>query len=380
MRVVYLDESEFNSPNQHIAYGSLVCNQPIESSVIQEALNNLQKDPDRLKIPAKKMDDRTLKRGYFHASDDSKNAHSHLCRSICKHVSGYFGRIIFDQTKMPSEEADTEYLKDLSAMLASIKPLNTDKPINIIFEQRHKLTIKYLNKLYNKLENNLLRSVYEYPFIPVYFPQVEVQTANKLEPGIQCVDFILWATNRDKNCEQDWLNRLIKGCKPFILANHETERINMGNLNFLLSNGIQEPICHYKIDDYPSVEEVKSCSNENLIQFFVHAVQSVEQCVKNLPEHIEFMQTKLEKVIAGKLDIGYKNYFEELATAYIKIFDTAPLIKQETPKSEKKFMLLSKKFIGLILRDDLIQGMRTKQYLVKIRKDIINKHPEKLKF
>ena len=73
-----------------LSSGLLACDVPITKAVVDAALHNLQADPDRHKPRHKEKDDRTLQRGYFHASDDSQNAHGHLCRSIVKHVAGTF--------------------------------------------------------------------------------------------------------------------------------------------------------------------------------------------------------------------------------------------------------------------------------------------------
>src|SRR4051812_26671280 len=81
---VYIDESQ--SPHaagvdegQPFWLGALITAFPIEQKLIAEALDKLRADPD---AAGNVHDIATLSRGYFHASDDSKNAHSWICQAI----------------------------------------------------------------------------------------------------------------------------------------------------------------------------------------------------------------------------------------------------------------------------------------------------------
>ncbi len=82
MRHVYSDESTFSDPRLCIGVGMLLSDSDISAALITNAMNALREDPDRFEGRSKTIDDRTIERGYFHASEDSKNAHSHLCNQI----------------------------------------------------------------------------------------------------------------------------------------------------------------------------------------------------------------------------------------------------------------------------------------------------------
>lgn len=94
----YADETIFtiepNSNLRALGCGILISRTEITPEVIREAIHNLSIDPDF----DEKKDTRTLERKYFHASDDSKNAHSHLCNSINKHIKSVFDFTYYDNS------------------------------------------------------------------------------------------------------------------------------------------------------------------------------------------------------------------------------------------------------------------------------------------
>jgi len=81
---IYADEAAFLSGTEEIlGTGILISETPIDQTVVTTAMKLLFDDPDF----DKKMDQRTIDNGYFHASEDSKNGHSHFCRGIVGNIS-----------------------------------------------------------------------------------------------------------------------------------------------------------------------------------------------------------------------------------------------------------------------------------------------------
>ncbi|MBC7408803.1 MAG: hypothetical protein H7339_10480 [Arcicella sp.] len=84
---VYADEATFNRGSEEfLGTGIFISETQVNQEVVVHALKLLADDTDF----DKKMDDRTINHGYFHASEDSKNAHSHFCRSIVERGNGNF--------------------------------------------------------------------------------------------------------------------------------------------------------------------------------------------------------------------------------------------------------------------------------------------------
>lgn len=135
-RYVYLDESEFDS-EQKKGYGALACEEPISDTVIDRAITELRGDLDRRDPRCKKLDYRTLERHWFHAADDSKNGHSHICTEISQSVSGVFFADFFDTGKLAQKDQRPEYAYHLSSQLSTARALTTDCPVHLVFEERN---------------------------------------------------------------------------------------------------------------------------------------------------------------------------------------------------------------------------------------------------
>ena len=133
---VYFDETTFDD-GRAFGYGGLLTDQPIEASVIEAALACLRSDLDF----DDQYDQRTLDRGWFHASEDSRNAHSHLRTQIGSSIHGQF---IHTLTRH-SDAAPQGRLKDSkqydSMLLNSfIRVLPRARQVDVLIEQRSGLT------------------------------------------------------------------------------------------------------------------------------------------------------------------------------------------------------------------------------------------------
>lgn len=106
----------------------------------------------------------------------------------------------------------------------------------------------------------------------------------------------------------------------------------------------------------------------------------VDHYSRNTTPHISHLAQNIEEVASRKLDYDHMEYVAELSTIYLKIFDMIPLIDQSTSAKDKEFLLLSKKYMALLLRDDLFEGINARISLTKTRKKIVQAQPELLNF
>ena len=104
----------------------------------------------------------------------------------------------------------------------------------------------------------------------------------------------------------------------------------------------------------------------------------VEYFFNNPSPHVNHLLEEAKDVVYYKMDQTYNEYFTKLAVAYLKLFDMAPVISSSTSSQEKEFLLLSKKYMSLLLRQDLINGVRTKIWLENVRREILKNNPELL--
>ena len=291
-RFLYIDESEFAEPKESLATGLLATDVEISQEPIEEALANLSEDPDRHQEPAKPLDDRTLERGYFHASDDSKNAHSHLCRAIQEHVSGGFRSEFFHADSARRERNPEELTNRLTVILAALQPLNTRRKVHLVFENHQNLTVPRISEWFGRRFEERLHSIYDLPQLPLFFPDFDISIGGKEEPGLQCCDFLLWAVNRHVNGKSKWVDRVNS---PFQMET-SVEDDEWGSMSLSLDRqGIEVGDVHYTISDFPQERDQNLSFGEvvQLYEFAEERIGEVARRAEELPDHANHLRDEL---------------------------------------------------------------------------------------
>jgi uncharacterized protein DUF3800 len=207
MLYVYLDETNFGDNNEFFGYGSLISHEEISQSIVDEAVENLRQDPDTQKDEFIRQDSRTLQRGWFHASEDSQNAHSHICNGINKNIVGTFHAQYFDLSRSEINQPDVAY--QISSKLSILNIFSETKSVVLIFERRGGLNETTITKWLESLWKETMATSYLYPWIPTFYPKLSFRICYKSEPGLQVVDFMLWAAGRKKlNFGCEWFDHI----------------------------------------------------------------------------------------------------------------------------------------------------------------------------
>ncbi len=126
---IYIDESQAPHPGAVQSegpfwLGALITRAPIEAHITTAAMAELAADPD---AAGNDMDLKTLTRGYFHASLDSKNAHSALCRAIVEQgLSAYLSASQWFFDRDDSEDIQGARLHRLTALLRASSTFQRD--------------------------------------------------------------------------------------------------------------------------------------------------------------------------------------------------------------------------------------------------------------
>jgi hypothetical protein len=152
MRYVYLDES-VSADGSFAGYGALTADDQSPEQVVDAALSALKADPDRYDSRCCKQDDQTIWKGFFHASDDSKNSHSHFCTELNKLQDGEFTSHIFDTRNTRLRNPSREHLFDLTTGLSSLPVFQMRDPVTIVFEKRKGLSRERVEKWLNRYTN-----------------------------------------------------------------------------------------------------------------------------------------------------------------------------------------------------------------------------------
>jgi len=338
MYFVCLDETTFGNNGQYSGYGCLITDHRIGREVIDEALKRLNEDPDRNEDAFRNQDSRTLDRGYFHAADDSKNAHSHLCVVINEHVIGSFSSHFFNMRKEAFRDISEAY--SLASRLAILNVFSETPEVTFVFEERNDLTSNSIRAWWAALWEDLLRSSYSIPYRTNFFPRLNFEIKGKTEPGLQIVDFLLWAAARKtlgKQCP--WIDRI----RPSVRIETKPSDNSWGGQSIDIKFKAKRNVSHYCIADYRP-DDPKLGSQEMLWQYLIHAQKAINVVYNNGPtSNIDHFWEDIDYLYQNRINDRSHDFIEKLATCFLRLFDNYPLITAKTSPDDKAFWLFCRK-------------------------------------
>lgn len=364
----YADETIFtiNNTTNELALGCgiLVTKNKIEEFVIDDALIELGKDAD---FDFQK-DQRTLNIKFFHSSEDSKNGHSYLCNSINKNVKGVFDYTFIDKINQNETTtkgfSENQFNRCLSHSTLELF-LTTDE-IFLIIENREALNLETLSKWQTQLYKLYEGATYNSPSFKTFYPKLNIQLKGKSEPGLQVVDFLMWAINRTKtsNPNQVWHNRI----KYKTWYEYKGER-NQNRAKYHLNTFPADTDIN---EDYP----IKFEKYEEWEQF-LNAYVIIERVLVSLDkndfnEKSEHLFSDLDKISTKLKTIDYHlNGIDltEVGSVFLRLFDTLPVYShiQDNDKEAWTILLNSKYLASMLVRNDQIHFNRTKNEIHRWR-------------
>ena len=216
---IYIDESQAphatgTENGQPFWLGAIIVESPIADGLVEGALRNLEADPDALHD---RRDRKTVTRGYFHASLDSKNAHSWISKAICgARLDADFSATLWYFDRPDSEGLEGARLHGLTALLCSSTAFQADfDAVHVAIAAREgSFGRSHAGEWLAYCRQTQLKSLVSYPAMPVRFPRVTLHLAKPDLPGVQVCDFILWAAQRARpvglrpSGNSDWVERL----------------------------------------------------------------------------------------------------------------------------------------------------------------------------
>ncbi|SUX45665.1 DUF3800 domain-containing protein [Chryseobacterium indoltheticum] len=364
----YADETIFNIDSDEnefaLGCGIFISDVEITQSIVNEALQNLAKDKD---FDFKK-DQRTLDNAFFHASEDSKNGHSHFCRSINKYIKGIFDYTIKNNVEQKDllKNSFSEKIFERCLSSSTLEIFLTTQEVYLIIEKREKLNseniLKWKNNLYNLYEG----ASYNVTSYKTFYPKLNILLKNKNEPGLQVVDFLIWASNRTNKLIPDntWQKRL--GYKTWY-SYKEMNDFNRAKfyLNFYPDDNIED-------DGYPQKFEKPQTWDE-----FINAYIHIEKFILHIDDS-DFNENNIHlyddfNVISEKLN--KKNYhlksddIRQIGSVFLRMFDTLPIYSHITNDDKKSWtVLLHMKYLAsMFVRQDQIHFNRTRNEILRWR-------------
>ncbi|WP_394660051.1 DUF3800 domain-containing protein [uncultured Chryseobacterium sp.] len=373
----YADETIFtiNPDKNHLALGCGIFISEIEitQSIVDEALENLANDKD---FDFKK-DQRTLDSAFFHASEDSKNGHSHFCRSINKYIKGTFDYTFKDSIEQKDllKNSFSEKMFERCLSKSTLELFLTTQEIYLIIERRERLNDEIISIWKNNLYQLYEGASYNIPSYKTFYPKLNILLKNKNEPGLQVVDFLIWASNRTNRLIPDntWQKRLQYKIWYSYKEENDFNRAKF-HLNFYPDDNIE-------YDSYPQKFE-KPQEWEEFLNAYVH----VEKFLIHIDES-DFNETNTHLhedfiIISEKLKM--KDYHlksddvKQIGRIFLRMFDTLPIYSHISDDDKESWTVVfhMKYLASMFVRQEQIHFARTRNEILRWRYKMQTENPE----
>ena len=382
----YADETDFQYPrrggSRRVGTGILVTRQPIDSSVIEQAMTAVAGRPG-----VTPEDQRTIDRGHFHASQDSSGAIESFADVIRVNTTGSFIYHYREPSLRPLSRGDgevpkTSLVQELMLRFGIVSMTRTRSHIDLKVEQRHGIghvqTKKWLDDQYSMRE----RGIYEQPSIPALFPDLSVVVAPKTEPGLQVVDLLLWAVNRaasiqDCRLEERGYDELLSrlGLQA-ALAHHAEDGGDRGGALYI---GEEIPGVHITYPAGLPVPEI--LGRDGIYRAWCRIESTLHLYRGRLPEHAEHLSKKLYEVTRKLANPEFSvsaDVLGEAASVFLRLFDTVPVYDDLDPDDVDLWreLLFSRRMASLVLRKDFGHGADAANALARWRRHVCSASPE----
>ncbi len=340
---IYLDETSIGSWR---GAGAMVIPNPMPHIAVDQALEALARDDDEKGEAVQKMDQRTLSRGYFHACEDSANAHSYWTNALNRHFNGVFIYSIREDDGRGDAEA---FFEHLSTTLLSSLPRRSR--VHALFERRNGFGPDAAGELVSELYRRLDWVAYELPQVNIHYPCVEASIGTKVDPGLQAVDFLLWATlqklvnpGSKKAVWRDRINmRWTADCPDAGEGTRYgqfwgrlcTSALALGGRGVYESEAIQRPL--------PPL---------GVMELYWRVETAVRRAARTeFPVHAKHLSPFVQDVVRTILGKPTREDIKNVARAFLRLFDTLPLHTDSQNAPEFEELYDAKRFAALMIRE-----------------------------
>lgn len=376
----YADETIFvaNTETNELALGCgiFVTESKIEQSVIDDAILKLSEDNDFDSF----KDKRTISRNYFHASEDSKNGHSYLCRAINENIKGVFDYTFINKINLKdtTQKGFSESIFNRCLSHSTIELFLATDEVFLVIENRNEINeatlLNWKKQVYNMYEG----TAYNLPTYKTFYPKLNISLKGKSEPGLQVVDFLMWAANRKKtiNPDETWHRRL----KYNTWFEYEDE----GNQNRAKFHLNSTPLDRDVHNDYP-VKFKKFEEWEDFLyayiaieRFLVHIDKS-DFTTQSIHLYDDFHNISM-KLANDTYHLKSSDY-KEIGSTYLRLFDTLPIYRdvKDSDLDSWTILLNSKYLASMLVRNDQIHFNRTKGEIHRWRYKMQTENGEEFK-
>lgn len=378
----YIDESgdpgveSGSTEGKNFSVGTILTLSPIDKTLLDGALGALAADPD---AKGNTYDQETLKRGYFHASLDSKNAHSHICDAIRTLSPLSFGMSTCNKPLVQADRKPSVLSSDAAfhSLMISLEGTtiadSAVEEVQLFIAERDTFPPGIEAKWEAEFWKGLLISAGQVPNIPAYFPKLVITVVKGGHPGIQVCDFLLWAAQRKFVLKNDdkWFGRV--GLQETFSA------VDVGGPMSHRHCFINKPVeVEHSTVDMKLIKAVPdSVKNDELSGLLCLAERAVHLfCANTQPPHVAHLLPEVQAVsMALKKFCIHTDDLVALASAYTKIADTLP-IYDRTSAQELQTVHKTKKFLGIIYAGSDMRWFTISTWWIKVREQWLQQRPE----
>ena len=365
--ILYIDETHYyenvTTGPEFVGTGILIVEDEAHPKlVVDKALTDLACDPDIVSVTTERFDRRTLERQWFHACEDSKNAHSWLCQSINDSLVANFCYNYFPVG------SDVEEALFQTFMYAGVQICAKPSPAILYIERRIGFTETVATRLVNKVFDAITWGAYNGYGMPAYFPAFKIIMVGKNNPGIQITDFLTWAVNRTRTIPPNKVWEQRRKFTSRSTAGGQNEYVDQGD--YVLRGGIEHQL---RSGIYPQAAFPLSefSGNDAIVRLFCFILTSVRDFLAEKPashvQHIHLHYKDLKNELEDSSIVFTVDLVGRVSSCFIRIFDMLPIYTAADLTNIPRFhdLLLAKRLAGLTLRKDLIHGIMTAQFLAK---------------
>ncbi len=382
---VYLDETVYKE--KYLGVGALVTLSEVPSSIIETALDKLAYDPDS---QGNKNDDKTRARRFFHASEDSPNAHSHLAVEIMKSIQGVFRFSYKPFADNDGTKSEMDFRRN--TMMALMTALKSRRPIQLCFERRDSFGKVHCNNLINTMYSNLDQTVFDHPRLPAFYPKFTVIESDKNTPGIQIADFLLWALNcklfEPGSKKSVWYQWAGGGSYSYSDMPSDNPLAKFGwaifgrNHNFDILQEMESENVEIMENIYPKNIVLDVETDQQVNYLYVIAERHVRYYAAiDIPSHASHLKESLVQLSTDldSVDVRTPDKIRRVARMFIRIFDTIP-VYEGLARDDKTFSLLmqARYYLASVLRESRFASARLLDHYCYLRDYLVANHPLQL--
>ena len=378
--------NSFNGGNideRYFLLGMVFAEKPFETEFIESALESLKSDSDVKTSDEEIRDKALLERGWFHASEDSKHAHSYFCVGLNAIKEPYEYKVIYwDKEYKGAEDLKTEadvhrhLIQQVLTEFASHEKFR----LHVNIAHRSSFSTNHINKFKKEHIDSQLYSASKTPFITSsVINDIRVSVVDGSDPGIQLVDFILWAYKRKLiNGNTIWYDRIIDDSR-IKFSNPPSENFPFGADELTKNGGIKwitPPTTEVLYGSITGEEWNPDDVQNSLFWVELKLIKLKELLVSN--EDLEYL-SELYQPFYEASETKWEND-DDWAKSTKKISEIVLLLMNTLfePKSsmEKKFHQISRKFSAIINDKSDLRWLGCLTYWTDLRRNNLFKEED----